>query len=189
MFIVIPGDGMKPADTLADALRALPMATPPDDLFAQVSLNLRRRQMRRRWAVPTALAASVMLAAMLIWPSTPVAPPSNVQSATSSAAPSIAVQASEIDRLRADSRDLEAWLASLSGMAPRDGRSLMASAEIEDLVGLIDVQLSASRNDVESLPLWRQRVALLEDLASIRSEPLASMAQDSFSASPAPNLF
>ena len=175
MFLIIPGDGMKPLDPLAEALRGLPMAEPPQDLFAQVSGSLRRRRSPRRWMVPAAMAASMLVGLLLIWPGTTQPPPAIVQSApppeSLPASPS-----SEIERLRADSRILETWLGGLPGEAPRDGRSLMASAEIEDLVGLIDVQLSATRNDAESLPLWRQRVALLEELASIRSEPLASMA-------------
>ncbi|MEZ5461322.1 hypothetical protein [Dokdonella sp.] len=175
MFLIIPGDGMKPLDPLAEALRGLPTAEPPPDLFAQVSDSLRRRRSRRRWMVPAALAASVLLGVLLIWPDTAHTPPAVVPSA-SPAVSSPASPISEIERLRADSKILEAWLGGLPGEAPRDGRSLMASAEIEDLVGLIDVQLSATRNEAESLPLWRQRVALLEELASIRSEPLTSVA-------------
>jgi len=44
----------------------------------------------------------------------------------------------------------------------------MAAVEVEDLIGLIDVQLGGVRGDADALPLWRQRVALLEDLAAIR---------------------
>ncbi len=44
----------------------------------------------------------------------------------------------------------------------------MAAVEVEDLIGLVDVQLGATRGDADALPLWRQRVALLEDLATIR---------------------
>jgi hypothetical protein len=188
MFLIIPGDGMKPLDPLAEALRGLPMAEPPRDLFAQVSRSLHRRRSRRRWMVPAALAASMLLGMLLIWPNTTDTPPAIVQAAsTPESSPN--TPASEIERLRADSRILETWLGGLPGEAPRDGRSLMASAEIEDLVGLIDVQLSAARNEDESLPLWRQRVALLEDLARIRSEPLASMAYAGFPEPSASNTF
>ena len=61
----------------------------------------------------------------------------------------------------------------------------MAAAEVEDLVSFVDVQLSAARDDPEALPLWRQRVALLEDLAVIRSAPQALLAG---SANPDPFL-
>ena len=49
----------------------------------------------------------------------------------------------------------------------------MAAVEVEDLIGLVDVQLGGARGDADALPLWRQRVALLEDLAAIRGNGLA----------------
>lgn len=190
MFLIIPGDGMKPLDPLAEALRNLPMAEPPQDLFAQVSQSLlRTRRSRRRWIMPAALAASMLLGLLLVLPQATVTPRAIVQSELPVEETDQRAPVSEIDRLRADSRILETWLGSLPGEAPRDGRSLMASAEIEDLVGLIDVQLSATRNDAESLPLWRQRVALLEDLASIRGEPLARMAYAGLPESSSSNAF
>ena len=189
MFLIIAGNGMNPDDPLTKALRALPMAEPPQDLFAQISRNPKMRSRRPRWIIPTALAASVLLGLLLVLPNPPVTPPAIVQSGLPTQPADSVAPASEIDRLRADSRILEAWLGGLSAEGQRDGRSLMASAEIEDLVGLIDVQLSATRNDAESLPLWRQRVALLNDLASIRSKPLASMAYAGFADSSASNAF
>ena len=64
----------------------------------------------------------------------------------------------------------------------------MAAAELEDLVGLVDVQLSAARSASESLPLWRQRVALLEDLAAVRSEPFTLAAESTRTGSATPTL-
>lgn len=189
MFLIIAGDGMKPIDPLTEALRGLPMAEPPGDLFDQVALGIRARRSRRRWILPAALAACTVLGLLLVAPRETVVPGSIVQSGLPATSTGTVSVGSEIDRLRADSRVLEAWLGGLPGEAPRDGRSLMASAEIEDLVGLIDLQLSASRNEAESLPLWRQRVALLEDLARIRSEPLASMAYADYSEAPGSNAF
>jgi hypothetical protein len=49
----------------------------------------------------------------------------------------------------------------------------MAAVEVEDLIGLVDVQLGGARGEADALPLWRQRVALLEDLAAIRGSAFA----------------
>jgi len=54
----------------------------------------------------------------------------------------------------------------------------MAAVEVEDLIGLVDVQLDAARGDGDALPLWRQRVALLQDLATIRGNAFAVAAND-----------
>ena len=61
----------------------------------------------------------------------------------------------------------------MAARAPQDGRDLMAAVEVEDLIGLVDVQLGGTSGDADTLPLWRQRVALLEDLAAIRGNAFA----------------
>ena len=68
-------------------------------------------------------------------------------------------------QLHTRSQTLERWIAAVAAHAPQNSRDLMAAVEVEDLIGLVDVQLGAARDDADALPLWRQRVALLEDLA------------------------
>lgn len=182
---------MNPTDPLAAALRALPMAEPPADLFAQIadSVQARRRPARRNWLWPAALAASVLLGLLLTRIQSPAPVPATGIAGTSAPAPVASTPAeAELQRLHEYSRSLERWLAGLPDGAPRDGRSLMAVAELEDLVGLVDVQLSAARSESEALPLWRQRVALLEDLAAIRSEPLTLIAEAGYAGLPPTTL-
>ena len=176
MFPDPDGHAMKPIDPLAAALRALPMAEPPRDLYAQIAQTLRMRRSRRRWLIPTALAAGILLGVFVLRTLLPD-PAEPESSRTADLAMQTPASASELDSLHAYSRSLESWLAALSDDAPREGRNLMAAAELEDLIGLVDVQLSATRNESESLPLWRQRVALLEDLAAVRSEPFTLAAE------------
>jgi len=67
------------------------------------------------------------------------------------------------------SHALERWLHETgSDSAPQSTSDLAASAEIEDMIGMVDVQLADQSDDAASLPLWRRRVALLEDLATLR---------------------
>lgn len=164
MHIPIGGDGMNGRDDLGEALRALPLAAPAGDLWPALERSLAPK--RPRWRVPAAVAAALMLGfvgARLALHESGVVP----------AAPSATADApaahGEIERLRTQSRELEEWLAARPAQADLGASTLMAAAEVEDLVGFVDVQLSAARNDGEALPLWRQRVALLEDLALIRS--------------------
>lgn len=181
---------MKPTDPLGAALRALPQATPPGDLRAQLARTLQARRTRRCWRVPAALAASILLGLLLLgrpWTDRGMsASRTGVDLATKSV-PAASVN-TELASLQAYSQRLESWLAGISDDAPRDGRNLMAAAELEDLVGLVDVQLSAARSASESLPLWRQRVALLEDLAAVRSEPFSLAAESARIASATPTL-
>jgi hypothetical protein len=162
-------DGMNSPLSLADALRALPSAGPQPDLWPDLarSLNARRRR-RWRYALPAALPAGLALFALASrltttdsgTPATPLETAATRKAATPSAA-------SELSALHERSQALERWIATAT-VAPLDSRDLMAAVEVEDLIGLVDVQLGATRGDADALPLWRQRVALLEDLATIR---------------------
>ncbi|HEY0178396.1 MAG TPA: hypothetical protein VGC30_02050 [Dokdonella sp.] len=152
-----------PEAALSAALRALPDAAPQPDLWPALARELAPPRRRLRRALPAALAAGVALALALAYRAVPRGDaPAAAAPAAIAAAPS-----SELDRLQLRSQALEHRIAGLA-QTPQEGRDLMAAVEIEDLIGLVDVQLDAARGDDDALPLWRQRVALLEDLATIR---------------------
>jgi hypothetical protein len=136
--------------------------------------------------IPLALAAGVALAVLLpsglIRRATPDRTPA-VAGTTPAAMPNViagsaAAPAGELDSLHRRSQTLERWIAAVAARAPQDSRDLMAAVEVEDLIGLIDVQLGAEHDRADALPLWRQRVALLEDLATIRGSAYAIAAND-----------
>lgn len=156
--------------SLGAALRGLPAAEAPADLWSSIARDLPNRRIaspRRRIAVPLAAAAALLAAVLLtLPPKAPVTAPGAAGEAT------IATTATaETEHLRARSQRIEQWLAALPAASQQDGRNLMATVETEDLIALVDMQLGAARSAEEALPLWRQRVALLEDLAVIRSTP------------------
>jgi hypothetical protein len=166
---------------LACALRALPQSAPQPDLWPELSRALERKRRPRAWhyALPAALAAGVALA--LLIPGSPtrdsetprvasVPPTTSGASAPNAATPSATA---EIEQLHERSQTLERWIAAVAARAPQDSRDLMAAVEVEDLIGLVDVQLGGARGEADALPLWRRRVALLQDLASIRGSAFA----------------
>ena len=172
------------ADALVgDALRALPLATPPVGAWAALEAELQRSlpakpaaRPRWRYAVPLALAASLALALLLPRvATTPTSVPTSTAplAANNSGTPAIAATTdsdTDLDALRQQSQRLETWLQRLSaGNAPLDGQNLMAAAEVEDLIGLVDVQLAGAGSTPEIAALWRRRIALLEDLGAIRT--------------------
>ena len=172
-----------PDPALASALRALTDAAPQPDLWPDLARALHRRRQPRprpaRYLIPAALAAGLALA--LLWPRAEL-----VQTAPD-AVPALATQAATRDQiadLHQRSQALERWIAAVTARAPQDSRDLMAAVEVEDLIGLVDLQLGATRDNSDALPLWRQRVALLEDLATIRVGGFAIAAnEDAFEGS------
>lgn len=166
---------------LAAALRALPEFVPEPDLWHGVmsSVDARRRRRHWRYALPVAIAAALAVAMLLprwLARDVEVPPPTPLVSAPAPATPATTPSVSaadEITNLNQRSRTLERWIAAVAARAPQDGRDLMAAVEVEDLIGLIDVQLGGTLGDSDALPLWRQRVALLEDLAAIRGNAFA----------------
>jgi hypothetical protein len=187
----------RPADTaLAAALRALPERAPEPDLWPALSRALELRCGRRhvwRYLLPAAAAAALVVA--LLWPTpamhegvSPAAPSASTGIGPASTFPAGSSAATELAQLRQRSRTLERWIAAVTAHAPQDGRDLMAAVEVEDLIGLVDVQLGVARTDADALPLWRQRVALLEDLAAIRGNAFA-FAEDGDRAEAMPATF
>lgn len=190
---------------LAAALRALPGATPRPDPWPQLAQSLGRRAARRRhpyrrhalWLLPPALAAALALALLLprsasepsvSTPTPSVAAGPGGPAGTPAIAPAIAPASDELASLRQRSQSLERWIAAVSAHAAQDSRGLMAAVEVEDLIGLVDVQLNATRGRADALPLWRQRIALLEDLAMIRGSGVAMAANDDGSAFGEPSM-
>jgi hypothetical protein len=176
-----------PSDAaLAAALRALPDAAPAPDLWPDLAQTLaaRRRARWPRYAIP--LAAAAALAIVLLAPKPAPHEPSPVAATSAPAAAPVATNADELAALHDRSRTLERWIAAISARAPQDGRNLMAAVEVEDLIGLVDVQLGGASGDADALPHWRQRVALLEDLAAIRGNGAAFAREDA--APPSINL-
>ncbi|MGA8277837.1 MAG: hypothetical protein WB784_06550 [Rhodanobacteraceae bacterium] len=182
---------LHPDVALAAALRALPDTAPQPDLWPDLARSLERRTQhkarRRLVALPAALAAAIVLAVLIArapsprqqTPATTTASATSVVSPTANAPTTVAAAngAHELADLRRRSQSLERWIAGFAH-APQDGRDLMAAVEVEDLIGLVDLQLGATRGDDDALPLWRQRVALLEDLATIRGSAYAIAASD-----------
>jgi hypothetical protein len=147
----------------------------------------RRAQGARRFALPIAIAAAAVLAFVATTPlrsppperaviadtQTPATNPAAATSSVHNVANDTNADATDrtnegLAALQSRSHALERWLGDIrTASAPRSAQDLVASAELEDMIGLVDVQLSGV-DDAAALSLWRRRVGLLEDLAMLR---------------------
>ncbi|MDR3388015.1 MAG: hypothetical protein P4L92_13285 [Rudaea sp.] len=181
--------------SLGDALRALPLATPTQDGWPALAARLvPAAPRRRRRYLPLAVAAACVLAlasalSLRHTPPTTAMPAQIAATVASVGASSTAngtnaaaatnmtnatntqiqqSDASELASAQARSQALERWLHDTRRAAsPLPSQDLAAATEIENLIGLVDVELAAS-TPTGTLPLWHRRVALLEDLTALR---------------------
>ena len=164
-------------DSLARAMRELPLESPQPGGFARIEATLAARRRRAHLVRGFALAAS--LAAIAIVPLVLLsrggdAPPAEqpVASATETAPESQEVATRRA--LIAQNQELEAWVRAQD--EPFDGASAYASAGLEDLIGMLDAELARTKDHAREDSLWRQRLGLLEELASVRSGGVARYA-------------
>ena len=156
---------------LTAALRALPPADPPDGGWQRLAARIAHARRRRTWlrvALPAALAAGVVLAAWL--PQLHRAP-TRGHAVAQRAAPHPA-PAPDVAALRAHSQRLQDWVRTLArDGAPLDAAALADAVALQDRIGLIDLQLSATHDPAASAALWQQRNALLQRLGLLRLQP------------------
>jgi len=171
---------------LAEALRALPLAAPSGDPWARLAAELAPAAQPRRRLLPFALAAGVaaLCIAFALYRTAPQAlAPATVQHAGASntangndaaiatsaqSVPAAAANDTRLAALETRSQALERWLEQTRDQAaPLPAQDLAAAAEIENMIGLVDVQLSATQG-ADAAGLWQRRVNLLEDLTALR---------------------
>jgi hypothetical protein len=187
---------------LPEALRTLPLRAPERSAWPELAARLARdaapahapaiaaagrrangRIALRRWTMPLALAAALLLAIggvqLLRTRPTPASATiahAAASSTASAANPTDATKgtnvpsgnAGQLAALQQRSQALEHWLHETARAgAPLPGQDLAAATEIEDMIGLVDLQLGAGTRSAE-VGLWQRRVALLEDLTALR---------------------
>ena len=171
-----------------DALRALPPASPDRDGWSLLAAHLTSahspRRSRRAW--PLALAAAIVLGVLgtvamhVLRTTTDIASHSTATIAPvhasipengeeqSNASTSTPPDPNQLHALRTRSQSLERWLRTTAKSgSPLQGQDLAAATEIENLIGVVDVELSATAPS-HATALWQRRVGLLEDLAVLR---------------------
>jgi hypothetical protein len=163
--------------TPREALRGLPLASPPRPAWSEIAARLpvtatpTRRRSTRRWL---ALAATLALAlALPMWRGgNVVAPPqvavdASTPNSNSSTSP---VAGEELDTLLRESAQLEAWVAWSSAQGGETGASASVELDVRDRIAAIDALLSRPALDpAAQLPLWQERVLRLRQLAGLHN--------------------
>lgn len=145
---------------LADALRALPLETPPHPAWPTLAAALAAKKKRRQRHWPLALAASLLLALTL---------GGYLHTAANRPQPASAPTSDPLQPLLAESAQLEALIANTND-AITSAPMMALGADLEDQLAVIDNQLgNAGLTRSERLSLWQQRVVVLRELAGLQA--------------------
>lgn len=145
---------------LGERLRALPGFEPPAGGWSALQRRLDRRPNRHpyAWGGGLALAASTLIAALLLWPASA---PEILQSPSPTA----------LSRLIGESRALEYELSAARPQVVVWDSAREARVEaVQRNITFLDLQLSyidARQQPREAEMLWRQRVALMAQLVDL----------------------
>lgn len=155
---------------LGQALSTLP-APPAPDLWPQLARRAERARPARRalrLGLPLALAAALVLA-LTLWPDRKPADRAADTPALAAVPHQAGARRSPLPALRQRSQRLEDWVRVLDAQgAPLDGPSLASATRLEDMIGLVDMQLASSHDAPQvQAALWKQRVDLLQQLAAL----------------------
>jgi hypothetical protein len=156
---------LAPGLTLAQALRALPLESPPQSAWPALAAKLPATRRRTpRW--PLALAASLLagLALTLAPGNRPTAPEPGATHAASDP-----VAQARLDALMAESAQLESLVAAASDDGASSATVAALGLALQDQLQLIDAQLQANAAPSQQFALWQQRVSLLRDVAGLES--------------------
>lgn len=165
-------------DRLREALSQLPEHAPDSETWSRIharAVSRRRSRRRLRRILPLAAAASLLLALGMpvlhdatspdrapLQTQTHVSPPTRNPATAHTAMPTVA-------SLQHRSMRMEQWLSELrTHGAPLQGVALARAVDLQDRIGLVDLQLSAPGDTPARKALWQQRVNLLQDLAMLR---------------------
>lgn len=156
--------------TPVEALRGLPLRSPPRSAWADIAAQLpaapvpARRRSTWRWL---ALAAMLALAlALPMWHGGDVvAPPQLVDTAKPGADAN-----DDLDALLRESAQLEAWVAWSSAQGGESGAGASVELDVRDRIAALDALLSRpSLDPAAQLPLWQERVLRLRQLAGLHN--------------------
>ena len=155
---------------LGPALRALPLVAPRESALPGLLAELAARRRRRAlgWLVVPAAAAALLVLAIV---PRHAAPPEPGKAETAAVAPATAGDSPELVRLMRANAVLEQRLASVrAAQIAQDGDAAQASAQMEDMVVMVDAALGANPPAERRLMLWQHRLELLQALCQVQRQ-------------------
>jgi len=160
-------DRLENPNELGPALRALPLMAPRESALPGLMAELAARRRRRALVAFAPVAAAALLVLALLPRGAAPPEPAKVETVAATAS----AGNPELARLMRANAALEQRLASLrAARLAQDGDAAQASAQMEDMVVLVDGALGANPSEERRLMLWQRRLELLQALNQVERQ-------------------
>lgn len=148
---------------LGEALRALPLVSPPRSAWPALAKGLPPRP-ASRWQryLPHSLATAAALALALLLPV-----PDTLPGTDASGSDAALTAEAGLPRLMAESARLERLIAAAGEDPLQPAETLLLGLTLEDAIAEIDAELAEGPSGPAVDALWRQRVELLAEYAEL----------------------
>jgi len=156
---------------LGAALRALPLVAPRESALPGLMVELAARRRRRAlgWLAPIAAAAAAAVLVLMLAPRGTPPDPRAGPAMVATTAPAASAADAELARLMQANARLEQRLSSVrSAHITQDGDAAQASAQMEDMLLVVDAALGADPPPDRRRMLWQRRLELLEALNQVQ---------------------
>lgn len=156
---------------IAEALRALPLETPPRSAWPGIAAAARldppRRPVVTRWPYAFATAAALALALLLPVPGDV---PGGETDAVATGAAGDTTTPVDLSALMQESARLERLIAAVNDDPLQPADALVLGLAFEDeLAGIDDALATAPRGSRDAQDLWQQRIDILSHYAELQS--------------------
>ena len=159
---------------IAEALRALPLETPPRSAWPGIAAAARldppRRPVLSRWPYAFATAAALALALLLPVPGGRADGDSDVETLATGTAGTDSAPPVDLPALMQESARLERLIAAVNDDPLQPADALVLGLAFEDELAEIDAALAtAPRGSRDAQDLWQQRIDILSRYAELQS--------------------
>lgn len=166
----LSGTPSNPRVPVADALRALPLQSPPRSVWPTLAAQLPTQRKRRDLRLPLVFAATLLLAIVASRFMPAPMPADDIAHVDAPMLSTAATQEAELDTLLRESAQLEAWIAFGGTRASSSGADASLELDLQERIVAIDALLSRPALDpAAQRPLLQERLMRLRQLASVQN--------------------
>lgn len=152
---------MNTSISVSNALQALPLETPSENLWPTIQARLPKKTVWPKWAMASAASVALVLLSFAFSANLPWSMPANVGQQQA--------QQGSLEQLIQQSAQLENNFYAEQDDSISSATVIAANLALEDQLSVIDNQLSAQIGSSTSTGLWKERISVLKQGLSLNT--------------------